>query len=128
MGETLSAWLRTHIQLFNTNPYGITRAIGVTPRTVYKWLDGTHIPSPDNCRKLASFFGAAEHDVLILAGHLSANPGPTQDRPSPYSIDGDPQLGYALSLFSQLGQPDRQRILAIMKAFGELPHESPRRP
>lgn len=123
MENTVSTWLEAQIQHVDTNAYGISHVLGVTPRTVYKWLDGTHIPGPLNCRSLARFFGVPEQQVLILAGHVSANPGPSHNPLPIYTVPDDPDLGVALRLFSALDKDERRRILAIMRILRDIQDE-----
>jgi len=77
MNTTLSEWLK---EQFDHNPRinqtSLAISIKVGQSTVSNWLRGVSVPDPDNCRKLAQFFGIPEERVLTLAGHLS----PRQER------------------------------------------------
>ena len=54
MTETFRTWLQYQIDRFDTNAYGLSRAIGVSHVTVGKWLKGTHGASPARVRRLLS--------------------------------------------------------------------------
>ena len=123
MESTISTWLEGQIQHVDTNPYGLSKAIGVSHVTVGKWLNGVYIPDPPNCRKLAAFFHVPEPQVLVLAGHLSANPAAAHNPLAMYATDTDPDLATVLRLFEELDAHDRHRILAIMRTLRSIENE-----
>jgi len=74
--ESVAQWLTTQ---FEKNPRinqtSLAISIGVAQSAVSNWLRGVSRPEAENCRKLAKYFGVPEQHVLVLAGHLSPNPG-----------------------------------------------------
>jgi len=67
------------------NQTALAISIGVGQSTVSKWLKGLSTPDPENCHKLASFFGVSPDHVLALAGHRKL-PDPTGDLAEPRPI------------------------------------------
>lgn len=108
------AWFQTQLNNRKTNAYGVSHLLDVVPATVYNWLKGENAPNPDNCREIARRFGVPEEDVMILAGHLSA------DANRPPVPEPNPQTQRLLHIFSTLEPDNRQRILAIMLTLKEL--------
>jgi transcriptional regulator with XRE-family HTH domain len=109
----LNEWLAQQFKYRpDINQTSLALSIGVSQSTVSKWLRGTATPDPDNCHKVAQFFGVPAEDVLAIAGHLLR----VRERDPPYSAES-PALGEALHLFNALDDDDQERILVIMRSF-----------
>lgn len=80
----LAHWLKRQMDQKDVNALGLSYAINVSHVTIGKWLRGTYIPKPTNCRKLAAYFGVPEDHVLSIAGHRKTiTPGGDLAEPRP---------------------------------------------
>lgn len=108
-------WLRQQMDERNINALSLSYGLRTSHVTIGKWLEGTYVPNPKSCRKLAQFFGVPEEQVLTLAGHL--HPGRTvAEAKGDYSTN-PPGLGEAINLFRSLTDDDQERILIYMRAL-----------
>lgn len=90
---TIPELLGARIKAAGGNKSAVAREIGTDASHVNQWLWGT-TPSPKWCRAIARAFGYSEDEVLVLAGHKSAETdAPPAQHPRKRSI---------LSLVSEL--------------------------
>ena len=69
----LQRWLLGQLNRRNLSPRAASLRAGLDHAAISRYLSGA-TPSPENCRKLASFFGAQISYVLDLAGHIEPLP------------------------------------------------------
>lgn len=110
----ISSWLKEQMDRNNINALSLSYALHISHVTIGKWLKGTYTPSPRSCRKIASFFGIPEEDILTIAGHLRTNT--VAESKAPYDTQS-PGLGEAIHLFNALDDDDQERILIMMRAL-----------
>ena len=110
----ISSWLKEQMDRNNINALSLSYALRISHVTIGKWLKGTYTPSPRSCRKIASFFGIPEEDILTIAGHLRTNT--IAEPKAPYDTRS-PALGEAIHLFNALDDDDQERILIYMRAL-----------
>lgn len=71
---------------------------GVSHSTVARAVRGTHVPDPENIRKIANALEVTETHLLRLAGHVSAPP----------ATDLDPSAAYIAQRLSALPKEIRE--------------------
>ena len=72
----LARWLLDQLRERNLSERQASDGAGLDHGAISRYVAGTQA-SPENCGKLADFFGVAREQVLYLAGHI--NPPPDHD-------------------------------------------------
>ena len=72
-------YIRFFMYCAGLKPTDLQEYLGLTcVQTVYRWLDGTNIPSIDNLYALSRLFGVKIDDMLAEEGKLALLPLPHQ--------------------------------------------------
>ena len=112
----LAHWLKLRMNEKDVNALGLSYAINVSHVTIGKWLKGTYVPKPTNCRKLAAYFGVPEDHVLSIAGHRKL-PESTGDLAEPRPVY---RTGPRADLARLLDRLTDDQILALLKFLESL--------
>jgi transcriptional regulator with XRE-family HTH domain len=100
MSNDLSLWLNQQLERVGWSYRELGRRTELPHSSIARYAEGTQIPTPDSCAKIAKALGVPTQEVMRLAGHLP-DPGP----------DVDAVLQELLEVARQLPPGEREEIL-----------------
>jgi SOS-response transcriptional repressor LexA len=117
--EPITSYLRETVEKRGILPSQLAAYVGVSHVTVGRWLKGEDVPSPDNCRKLATYLHVTEDTLLEMAGHR----GKRADIQPPLTPEEliqrlRTELPISIPIVEQIGHADRG---AIAQGYVYLP-------
>jgi len=62
--------LESEMRVRGLNRHSLSKELGVSYPTVYRWFSGEDRPKMASCRKIARFLGISVVEVMAMAGHM----------------------------------------------------------
>lgn len=71
-------WLKQRMDERGLGVNQLAEYTGIYGSAISRWLNGRSRPDPDNCVRLAEFFGRPQREVLQVAGWPTGDPEPVR--------------------------------------------------